>query len=324
MGGRWMLVLMIAALGWVSAHAQEARSGAAGNRIDLAIVSRTVFYLPLWLAAEKGYFAEEGIDLRIEVFDHAEKINEALRSGAVQIAMSTPDSIMADALKGGSLRVVAGNAGRLPHFIIARPEIRTIADLRGKTIGVLSDQEGTTHLVPEVTRSAGLKPGDYVVKAVGGAPTRWRLLRSGEIDAGLQPFPLSYEAEAAGFSNLGPLSSFVPEWQFTSVNVDMRWAEANRNRLTAALRALRRGLDAIAAEPATAAAVAARELKTSEPLAARAIADTAHLGILTPGMEVSMSGLKKVHEALVAAGLVASEPFDAGRVVDASFLRASH
>ena len=78
-----------------------------------------------------------------------------------------------------------------------------------------------------------------------------------------------------------------------------------------------------AAEPATAAAVAARELKTSEPLAARAIADTARLGILTPAMEVSLPGLKKVHEALVAAGLVAGEPFDAGRVVDASFLRAS-
>lgn len=293
------------------------------ERVTVAIVSRTVFYLPIWLASEKGYFADEGLDVRVEVFDNAERINAALRDGSVQVAASTPESIVIDALKGGSLRVVAGGAGRLPHFVIARPDVRTIADLRGRTIGVLSDQEGTTHLVPEVTRTAGLTPRDYTVKAVGGAPTRWRLLRSGEIDAGLQPFPLSYEAEAAGFTNLGPLAGFVPDWQFTSVNVDLRWAEANRPTLAGALRAMRRGLDAIAGDPAAAAAVAARELGTTEALAARAIQDTARLGILTPEMEISRPGLARVHRALVEAKLVADEPFSPERVSDRRFLRES-
>lgn len=98
------------------------------NQINIAIVSRTIFYLPVWLAAERGYFKDAGLDVRIEVFDNAEKINAALRDNAVQIAISTPESIIVDALKGGSLRMVAGNAGRLPHFVIARPEIHSIAD----------------------------------------------------------------------------------------------------------------------------------------------------------------------------------------------------
>lgn len=293
------------------------------QRLTIAIVSRTVFYLPVWLAVEKGFFAQEGLDVRVEVFDNAERINAALREGSVQIALSTPESIMIDALKGGSLRVIAGGAGRLPHFVITQPNIRTISDLRGKTIGVLSDQEGTTHLVPEVAGSAGLAPGDYKVKAVGGAPTRWRLLKSGEIDAGLQPFPLSYEAEAAGFNNLGPLVRFVPEWQFTSVNVDLRWAEANRPALVKALRAMRRGLETIAVDPDAATRVAARELNTTEPLAARAIQDTERLGILTPGMEISAPGLARVHGALVTAKLVADEPFNSERVADRRFLRES-
>ena len=165
--------------------------------------------------------------------------------------------------------MVAGNAGRLPHYVIAQPAIRSIADLRGKTIGVLSNEEGTTHLVPEVTHSAGLEPSDYMVKAVGGAPTRWRLLRSGEIDAGLQPFPLSYEAEAAGFSNLGPLADFVPDWQFTSVNADLRWAERHRMVLVSALRALQRGLDAIIEDPAAAPGIDRRQARPRRTVCAR-------------------------------------------------------
>lgn len=318
-----MLKALLSALVVVGAIVSTSAYAEGAKRLDIAIVSRTIFYLPVWLAAEKGYFKDEGLDVRISVFDNAEKINGALRENSVQIAVSTPESIIVDALKGGSLRMVAGNAGRLPHFVIARPGINSIADLRGKTIGVLSNEEGTTHLVPEVTRSAGLSPTDYSVKAVGGAPTRWRLLRSGEIDAGLQPFPLSYEAEAAGFTNLGPLAEFVPDWQFTSVNVDMRWAEGHRGELSSALRAIRRGLDAIATDPTTATKIAARELQTTEKLAERAIQDTARLGILTPGMAVSIAGTKRVHQALVAAELVPDNPFELSRVSETRFLRES-
>ena len=310
-------VLMVLAGAVSGARAQERQA------IKIAIVSRTVFYLPVWLAERRGYFRDEGLDATIEVFDNAERINAALRDGSVQITIGTPESIMADAMGGGNLRIVAGNAGRLPHFIITRPGIGTIADLRGKTIGVLSDQEGTTHLVPQMAAEAGLQPGDYTVRPVGGAPTRWRLLQSGQIDAGLQPFPLSYEAEAAGFNNLGPLAAIIPDWQFTSVNADEHWAEAHRAVLVAALRALRRGLDDIAADPASAAAVAAEELQTTRPLAERALADTARMGILTPGMEVSMAGLARVHAALVAAKLLPDAPFVPERVTDLRYLRDS-
>ena len=257
------------------------------------------------------------------MFDNAERINAALHDGSVNIAIATPESIIVDALRGGTSRVVAGCAGRLPHFVITRPDIRTLADLHGKTIGVLSDQEGTTHLVPEVARRAGLSPGDYTVKAVGGAPTRWRLLQAGQIDAGLQPFPLSYEAEAAGFNNLGSLADIVPDWQFTSVNVDLRWAEAHRSALVRTLRAMQRGLDAIAADPDDAAAVAAEELNTTLPLAARAIADATRLRILTPRQEISTAGLARVHQALAAAGLVEDAAFDLTQVADDRFLQES-
>jgi ABC-type nitrate/sulfonate/bicarbonate transport system substrate-binding protein len=292
-------------------------AGAAPVRI--AIVSRTVFYVPVWIADRLGYFKNEGIEPTIEVYDNAEKINEDLRSGRVQIAISTPESVVVDAYRGGSLRLIAGNAGKLPHFIIARPEIKTLADLRGARFGVLSMQEGTTYLVQHLAKVAGLQADQYQIVAVGGAPTRWRLLKEGKIDVGLQPFPLSYEAEAAGFNNLGPMLNYIPDYQFTSVNVEGRWAAQNGELVSAFLRALRAGQAYMAAHTDETAEIAAQELKTSVPLARRALEDTARLKILAE--DVSQAGLAYVFESLQSAGLIAREQrFDFAKIVDQRYL----
>lgn len=297
---------------------------ASAEPLNVAIVSRTVFYVPLWAAVRAGFMREEGIEPTIEVYDNAEKINADLVSGKVQLAISTPESVIVDAYRGGRLRILAANAERLPHFIITKPEIKSLEQLRGANFGVLSMQEGTTYLVQDLAKAVGLSTADYKISAVGGAPTRWRLLQEGKIDAGLQPFPLSYQAEAAGFNNLGPISRFVPYYLFTSVNADGEWARANSKLVASFLRALRRGQDLAKAKPADAAQIAAEELRTPLPLAQRALEDTARLRILSEDLSVAEPGLAYVFQSLQTAGLIApAEKFDRNRAVDESYLRAS-
>jgi NitT/TauT family transport system substrate-binding protein len=292
------------------------------TQVKVAIVSRTVFYVPLWIATHAGYFREAGLDVSIEVFDNAEKILDALRSGAANVAISTPEAVIIDAYGGGDLRIIAGNAEKLPHFVIAKPSIRTPSQLRGATFGVLSLNEGTTYLVHEYAKSIGLRESDYQIKQVGGAPTRWRLLKEGAIDVGLQPFPLSYEAEAAGFNNLGPLSRVVPEWQFTSVNINRRWGEGHRSAVTAFLRALARGQATMRRDPEMAVQVVATELRTTPELARRALADTQALRILSEDLSPSPGGLRTVFQSLVATKqLPPSASFDLTRFVDGSYLQ---
>ena len=292
--------------------------------LHIAIVSRTVFYVPVWIAQNQAYFRDEGITADITVYNNAEDINAALTSGKVQIAISTPESVIVDVYRGGSLRIVAGNAQRLPHFIIANPRIRTLAQLRGATFGVLSINEGTTYLVRRLAETIGLKPDEYKILPVGGAPARWELLRNGKIDAGLQPFPLSYEAEAAGFTNLGPITDYVRDYLFTSVNVDERWAKENSQTVARFLRALRRGQDFIASNPARTAAIAAKELETSVALSERALADTKRLGILSEDLSVSEAALRGTFDTLDAVGLLPKgAAFESARVVDADYLTSS-
>src|SRR5262249_33281803 len=149
---------------------------------------------------------------------------------------------------------------------------------------------------------------------VGGSPTRARLLRERKIDAGLQPYPLSYEAEDAGFTNLGPIAKLVPDYQFTSVVVDQGWARSNRATLVAFLRALRLGTEYMFAHPDQAAELGAKELRTSVTFARRALEDTVRMDVLSKDLSLSEPSLKRVFENVKAGGLIAADAsFEAAR-----------
>ena len=292
--------------------------------VKVALVSRTVFYAPVWVAERKGYFRSEGLDPRFEIFDNAEKINELMRLGEAQIAIASVEALVADAFKSGRFRIVASVAQKPPHFIIARPHIKTVTDLKGARFGVLSLHEGTTYFVQDIEKALGWTRGDIVIDAVGGAPTRWKLLREGKIDAGLQPFPLSYESEDAGFSNLGRIATYVPDYEFTAVFLDPAWAAGNRQTVIAFLRALRCGQAAMAAEPDLAADVLVKELGTTPAYARRAISDALNFGLMPDGLAASEAGMRRVFTTLQGAGLVPkSETFDMGRFVEPSYLAAA-
>jgi NitT/TauT family transport system substrate-binding protein len=296
----------------------------AADIVHVANVSRTLFSLPLWIAMHKGFMKAEGLEATSSILDSAEKINAAIRSGEMHIAMGTPEAVIVDAYRGGTLRIIAGNTGKLPHFIIAKPQIKTLQDLKGANFGILSDKEGSTYVVQDIMKALRFTPADYKMTAVGGAPTRWRLLKEGKIDAGLQPFPLSYEAEAAGFTNLGSVIPFVPEWQFTTINADIKWAEKNRGVVVRFLRAVQRGRDFMNTDRDESARIAAEELKTTVALAGRALDETANLKILDPNLALSEPGLRKVFQTLQQSGDIdAKATFDVATFADLGFWKES-
>jgi ABC-type nitrate/sulfonate/bicarbonate transport system substrate-binding protein len=289
----------------------------AETPLKMAVVSRTVFYLPAWTAEQQGFFKAAGLDVQMKVYDTSEQIFADLRGGSQDVAIASTESVIADAYKGGRLRIVAGNAQRPPHFIIVQPEIQSLAGLKGKLMGVVSMHEGTTFFVPDIARKAGLAAGDIRVEAVGGSPTRARLLRERKIDAGMQPYPLSYEAEAEGLRNLGPVADVVPDYQFTAIIVDEDWARSNRTMLIGFLRALKQGTEYMFAHPDEAAELGAKELRTTAAFARRALDDTAKMDILARDLRVSERSMRRVFDNVRAAELIPRDAaYDPSRFSD--------
>jgi ABC-type nitrate/sulfonate/bicarbonate transport system substrate-binding protein len=294
----------------------------AAEKVRSAVAARVIFAIPYWIAAHKGYFKDEGIETSLAVGRTSAQLSSLTRSGELDIIFGGPDETLADAMKGGPLRILAGVVRRPPLWLIAKPSIRSFADLRGANIGVLSLTEGSSKLLLKMTRTEGLAPSDIKLTAVGGAPTRWNLLKAGKIDAGMQPLPLNYEAETAGFNDLGWAGKYEPEWQFITVNASAAWTSRNAKTATGFIRALLRGQAFIASNPGEAAQIAAHELKSPVDLVARSLETATKLGILDPRLDVSDIGLQRIFENMKGEGAIpADAPFNLGGVFASDHLR---
>jgi NitT/TauT family transport system substrate-binding protein len=141
---------------------------------------------------------------------------------------------------------------------------------------------------------------------------------------GLQPYPLSYEAEAQGFTNLGAMAKLVPDYQFVSVMVDESWASKNRRVLTGFLKALRRGTEYMFAHPDESAELGAKELRTSPAFARRALEDTLSMDIMARDLSLADASLRRVFSIMQQAGVLGRDlPFEPAKFVDESYLAES-
>jgi ABC-type nitrate/sulfonate/bicarbonate transport system substrate-binding protein len=206
--------------------------------LNFAAVSRNYFNLPVWIAQHRGFFADEGLDVAIELYEGVDEVTNRIRDGRAQLGYGITEHVVLDSEAGGHLEIIGGNVNRLPFSLIAGKNIRTFEDLRGKTIGVSSIEAGSSSLVMKLLAVRGLEyPRDYKMRAVGPILARWEMLQSGEIDAGLQGAPLNHIAIDRGFPSLCEPRQEVPDFQFTSLNVDSRWAKAHSEVMRRFMRA---------------------------------------------------------------------------------------
>jgi ABC-type nitrate/sulfonate/bicarbonate transport system substrate-binding protein len=206
--------------------------------LKVGAVSRNYFNLPLWIAQHAGFFERERLSVEIALIEGIDEVTRRLAEGELQLALDVTENVILDVEQGGRLEILGGNVNRLPFSFIARPHIRSWPDLRGARIGVSSINAGSSSLVMKLLAAHGLRyPQDYTLLAVGPILARWKMLQSGEIDAGLQGAPLNYIALDAGFVDLGSPREQFPDFQFTSLDTDADWAKRNEDTAVAFLRA---------------------------------------------------------------------------------------
>ena len=126
------------------------------DKVRLAEVTHSMFYAPLYVAIENGYFEEEGIDLELILTSGADKVSAAVLSGDVQIGFAGPESAIYVYENGEEdyLVTFAGLTKRDGQFIVARENIENfnINDLYGKEILV-----GRTGGMPALNFRNGVK-----------------------------------------------------------------------------------------------------------------------------------------------------------------------
>ena len=193
-----LVVLFIAVVCWASPGEGFA---AGAERIMMGTPSRGLFEFPVVIAIQKGFFNDEGLDVR-KIQMQPQIGVKALVSGDIEYFLAWGSTLRA-AATGVPLKVVVGLAARPLHILIARPEIKSGKDLRGKTIGVDSFAGTVDYLSRVAVRHYGMEPDrDVKIIVAGESPIRLAALKAGSIDATPIDVAFAIKAEEEGLNRL--------------------------------------------------------------------------------------------------------------------------
>lgn len=128
-----MIRLSLIASLWVLLFNSLAQSA---DRVRIAYSSISAAYTGIWVAREAGFFAKEGLEDQIIFIPSATQLAQVLVAGDVDIASLGGGPVMAASLSGADLKVIGNNVNKLIFSIHAKPEVKSLEDLRGKRIAV--------------------------------------------------------------------------------------------------------------------------------------------------------------------------------------------
>jgi NitT/TauT family transport system substrate-binding protein len=296
---------MIAAPGIVRAQKLEKTS------VQIAVGGKAlVYYLPLSIAEQLGYFKEEGLDVKIADFAGGSKALEAVVGGSADVCSGAFEHTIALQSKGQFFRTFALQ-GRAPMIVLGASKkmgFKTPADLKGKKVGVTAPGSSTSMLVNFYLAKNGMKASDVSFIGVGAGAGAISALRSGQIDA---------------ISNLDPVISTLGD--DLDIVVDTRTLKDTLAVFGGNMPAgcLYTSQDFIAANPNTTQALAnaiVRANKWIQKVGVEEIAKRVPASYLLGQPEVYKSSLSKSMEGLSPDGLVPEDGPKTSLAAQASYL----
>lgn len=207
-----------------------------------------------------------------------------------------------------------------------KPQIRSFAGLRGKTLGLSLPVDTISISMRKLLALKGLSEADYSVKEVVGTPVRFDCLKRGEYDAVPLGQPEDFLAIGEGYRRLGVSTEAVAAFQFQVVAARRAWAQANKEAVIRFVRALAAAFQFIR-DPANREEVATAIVEltgSSDQIARQTLAlyfepDT---GVVPKRAEIDLKGLAQVIAFMGEGGAIKPPLPQPERFVDLQYLRA--
>jgi NitT/TauT family transport system substrate-binding protein len=184
-----IIFAMINALLWLSllvgmSLPAIARAQAPLQKVVVTYSSRSIASIDLFIAQERGFFREEGLDAQL-VQVRATAAIAAIISGEVHALGSIGSAIRAIP-RGAPIKVLAVSLRRPIFWLVTRPELKSFADLKDKVMGTTT-LGGSQHTAGiRMLRRAGLNPDKDLTVVLGGdVPTQLQALVNGSIQVGI-------------------------------------------------------------------------------------------------------------------------------------------
>ncbi len=247
------------------AFARLAHDAAAAEKIKFALPGNSMGYLPLFVAVHRGFFKDEGIDIELPRLVPAMAQN-ALIAGEVQYH-GLADSGLRLAARGAPIKAIFYGADRPMYYLVGQKEIRSVAELKGKKVGV-SQFGGTSDLSARLAlKHFGVEPErDALIIQIGNENTRIAALRAASVEAIIVPVPAVAVLKRDGFNEISFVGDVVEFASNGYSTTDQRIKE-HPQEVKKVVRAIYRGLRYAKENPEGTVGVIQKEWKVDPEIA---------------------------------------------------------
>src|SRR5262245_4523742 len=297
------LLLLLAVFGSLSAtEAQQLK------KVHVAIPAITPAAAPFAIAKDRGFYREEGLDVDLIVMPSAVGI-QALIGGNVNFSTQGGAGLL-PALRGAPIRLLFSAYRRPMYWLYARPEVRSVGELKGKKVGVSSIGSGPDSLLRDVLKKNGIEGGrEVVILPVGSGIARFYALEAHSVDAAMLSIPANFMAQDAGFRQL---VSFIDQDMVElqgSVLTSVQLLESDPKLVERFLRGSIKGFRTIRDNRAVTIQALTRFLKLKEVEVAR-IYDVIRPGLTPDGILSEELQKKSLEHILPRVGLKEPPPLE--------------
>ena len=214
--------------------------------VVFAVSATDVSASPIFVAEDLGYFKAEGIDSKIVVI-RSDIAMKGLVTGDIDFASSISSVVKAAAI-GAPVKTLISFFNGSFFYLVTKPNITNIEQLRGKTVGISRYGSATDFDARAALRHFNLDPvKDVKILAIGGGPTRIAALVAGHVDSAILNNIEKIPAEKAGMKPLLFTGQYLRQ-PVGGLGAGLQTMTDKRDEVRRSIRAMYRALTVIKAD----------------------------------------------------------------------------
>ena len=296
------------------AFTADARSQSivASDRVVVSYPSKSITSFPILETAQRrGFFRRENLDVSAVYMRGGIDI-KAVLTGDADFGTGSTTAVTAF-VAGAPLRVVMSLNSYVDQALYAQPKYRTLAELKGQSIGSLNPGGLVDRLLRKVIVQNGLSPErDFILLNMGGTPERYAALKAGTLAASMLSAPHSLHAEKEGFTKIAATRDYV-DVPGTALVAHVDKIKKQPEMIKRFLRATLRSMSYIRENRADTMQMIAREFAMAPDIAALAYDKLVEL--LSVNGKIRVDGYQLLLDFARAAQKI-ERPINAAQLVD--------
>jgi NitT/TauT family transport system substrate-binding protein len=294
----------------------RAQKSAQMEKVTFAIPALDAGFLPLFVAKDRKFFRDEGIEAEI-VHIRADVATKALATGDVDYSAAA-GSVARAATAGMPLKVILYTTRRPAFFLIAQPSIASVRDLKGQILGVQDFAGGTNYYARSILQAHSINPDrDVTFLVTGPASPTLSALKAGRIQAAMLYPPFNIIGVQGGLKELAYAGDFV-QFPMNGYGTSDRKIAQNPGQIKAVIRAILKGVNYVMDNQSYAVAMLMKDWKLNKELA-NGVFDSIAKGFTRTG-EVAEEGIKAEID-MARERLKINEEIPSSKVINFGLLR---